>query len=76
MEALTLTGEGQTDARLSDGEEALLYCAEGCCAIVCKGEQLFIKKGESLLIRYPDGACFSLISADPCRAMLCRMRRI
>ena len=77
METLHLAaGESRTLDFLPGFQEWLLYCAEGCCVADCKGEQLAIQKGESLLLRDPDGDPLALTAPSFARVMLCRMRRI
>ena len=76
MEHLALAGERVTVPILPQTEELLLYCAEGCCNTDCKGENLTIRAGESLLLRQPCGAVLTLESVGNAHLMLCRMWRV
>lgn len=74
MEALRLrAGEARTLAHEGE-DEALLYCAEGRCAVRVDTETVALAPGESLLLRGP--ADPALTAESDAALMLCRMRRL
>ena len=74
MEALRLSAGETRRLDTAGADEALLFAAEGRCAVSVGAESVALSPGESLLLRGPTAP--ALTAETDAALMLCRMRRL